>query len=140
MHPLRFPNSGIRAKRLPATTSSQGVATRDQPAEVAGHDQAPYRGGRPWPGYLQGATALKGSNLQGAASPQGVAPATSPIASRGDGASRRGGRPLAGRLPTAKGSRRLRRGSGSDGAVRVMVGWGIFLSKRWLCPSEFEKF
>ncbi|RRT31367.1 hypothetical protein B296_00032929, partial [Ensete ventricosum] len=25
-------------------------------AEVAGHGQAPYRGGRPWPGYLQGAT------------------------------------------------------------------------------------
>ncbi|RRT32142.1 hypothetical protein B296_00055976 [Ensete ventricosum] len=24
-------------------------------AEVAGHGQAPYRGGRPWPGYLQGA-------------------------------------------------------------------------------------
>ncbi|RWV93517.1 hypothetical protein GW17_00044024 [Ensete ventricosum] len=46
-------------------------------------------------------------------------PATaSPAVSRG-GASRRGGRPLAGRLSTAKGSHRLCRGSG---AVRVKEG------------------
>ncbi|RWW29925.1 hypothetical protein BHE74_00051551 [Ensete ventricosum] len=57
MHPLRFPNSGIRTK-------------------VAGHGQAPCRGSRPWPGYLQGAVARRGSGhgrLRPALSPVGVA-------------------------------------------------------------------
>ncbi|RZS21387.1 hypothetical protein BHM03_00054020 [Ensete ventricosum] len=43
-------------------------------------------------------------------------PVASPSASRGDGASRRGGRPLAEWLPMGKGSRRLRRGSSDGGA------------------------
>ncbi|RRT32235.1 hypothetical protein B296_00053287 [Ensete ventricosum] len=37
MHPLRFPNSGIRAKRR---KTLQGAAAH-------GHDQPPYSGGRP---------------------------------------------------------------------------------------------
>ncbi|RWV81203.1 hypothetical protein GW17_00057402 [Ensete ventricosum] len=39
-------------------------------------------------------------------------------AARGSSIGRRGGHPLVGRLPTGKGSRRLRKGSGI-GAVRV---------------------
>ncbi|RZR96003.1 hypothetical protein BHM03_00024926 [Ensete ventricosum] len=48
--------------------------------------------------------------------------ATSLAASRGDGVDRRGGRPLAGQLPTAKGNRRLRRGNDDSIAVRVKEG------------------
>ncbi|RWW52661.1 hypothetical protein BHE74_00040901 [Ensete ventricosum] len=40
MHPLRFPNSGIRAKR--------------EGGWAASHGQASCRGGWPWPGHLQG--------------------------------------------------------------------------------------
>ncbi|RRT33568.1 hypothetical protein B296_00041083, partial [Ensete ventricosum] len=50
------------------------------------------------------------------------------------------GRPLAGRLPVAKGSRRFCRGSDYGDEVRVKEGYDIFLRKRWLCPSKFEKF
>ncbi|RRT44670.1 hypothetical protein B296_00048566 [Ensete ventricosum] len=75
MLPLRFPNSGIRAKPLTAWRSQ----------------------GRP--------TAWR---------PQGA------IASRGDGADHKGGRPLAGRQPIGKGSRRLRKGT--NDTVRVKEG------------------
>ncbi|RRT31649.1 hypothetical protein B296_00054450, partial [Ensete ventricosum] len=143
-------------------------------AEVAGHGQAPYRGGWPWPGYLQGATdcsqgppargqlAAKppamGDRPQGQqpgkgghpwawpamASPRTALPlaigsrplgqqpgrgghprawsATGPVASKGDDASRRGGRTLAGRLPAIKGSQGLRRGSDGGDVVRVKEG------------------
>ncbi|RWV92087.1 hypothetical protein GW17_00045576 [Ensete ventricosum] len=53
--------------------------------------------------------ARKGGRLQGAR--KGLSSA----ANRGNGANRRGGCPLVGRLPAGKGSCRLRRGSG-DGA------------------------
>ncbi|RWV78747.1 hypothetical protein GW17_00060231, partial [Ensete ventricosum] len=56
--------------------------------------------------------ARKGGRLQGAR--KGLPPAASSTANRGDGANRRGGRPLVGQLPAGKGNRRLRRGS-SDG-------------------------
>ncbi|RWW19421.1 hypothetical protein GW17_00016523 [Ensete ventricosum] len=140
MHPLRFPNSGIRAKGRPHACSLH--------AEVAGHGQAPYRGGRPWPSYMQGVVGYgqarcKGRSPAGAAarkrrppagtvgygqptrasrqrpSCKGLPPRASPASSRGDGAGRRGARPLAGRLPVAKGSRHLRRGSD---VVRVKEG------------------
>ncbi|RZS19666.1 hypothetical protein BHM03_00052099 [Ensete ventricosum] len=55
----------------------------------------------------------KGGRLQG--THKGLPPAASPTAGRGDGASRKGGRPLAGRLPAGKGNRRLRRGSDGGG-------------------------
>ncbi|RWW35295.1 hypothetical protein BHE74_00059784 [Ensete ventricosum] len=45
-----------------------------------------------------------------------------PTASRGGGVGRRDGRPLVGRLPTAKGSHRLRRSSSDGGVVRVKEG------------------
>ncbi|RZS27143.1 hypothetical protein BHM03_00060573 [Ensete ventricosum] len=100
-------------------------------AEVVGHGQAPCRGGQPWPGYLQGEAAHNGSSPQGAATRghsrlqparKGLPPVASPAASRGDIAGRRGDRPLARRLPAAKGSRHLRRGSGSGGVLRVKEG------------------
>ncbi|RZS10464.1 hypothetical protein BHM03_00041697 [Ensete ventricosum] len=53
---------------------------------------------------------------------KGMPPTASPAASRGGAAGRRGDHPLAGRLSAAKGSRRMRNGSGSDGAVKVKEG------------------
>ncbi|RRT73776.1 hypothetical protein B296_00027394 [Ensete ventricosum] len=88
------------------------------PAGAAGHGLATYKG-RPAMARPLGAVAHKG-----------LLPVASPVASMGDGAGHRGDRPLAGRLPTAKGSRRLCRGSGGDDAMRVKEGWGIFLRKR----------
>ncbi|RWW64060.1 hypothetical protein BHE74_00028726, partial [Ensete ventricosum] len=64
--------------------------------------------------------ARKGGWLQG--------PAASPAANRGDGASRRGGRPLVGWLPAGKGSRRLCRGNdgddGTEGETGVRASFG----------------
>ncbi|RRT82630.1 hypothetical protein B296_00011038 [Ensete ventricosum] len=67
-----------------------------------------------------GLATCKGRLPAGAATGKGLLPVDSLAASRGGGADR----PLAGRLPTAKGSHRLRRGSGSSdgGAVRVKEG------------------
>ncbi|RWV77451.1 hypothetical protein GW17_00061716 [Ensete ventricosum] len=75
---------------------------------------APARGGCP-------RRACKGGGHQRPAR-KGLLPTDSPITSRGSDADRRGGRPLAGRLPIAKGSHRLRRGRGDGGAVRVKEG------------------
>ncbi|RZR82141.1 hypothetical protein BHM03_00008504 [Ensete ventricosum] len=68
--------------------------------------------------------ACKGGRLLGAR--KGLPPVASPAASRGDSAGSKGGRPLAGWMPTGKGSRRLRRGSnggdsGADGVRGVRV-------------------
>ncbi|RWV77474.1 hypothetical protein GW17_00061690 [Ensete ventricosum] len=52
----------------------------------------------------------------------GQSAATSPATSRGGDAGCKGGRPLVGQLPTAKGSRRLHWSSGGGGAVRVKEG------------------
>ncbi|RWW09523.1 hypothetical protein GW17_00026997 [Ensete ventricosum] len=66
--------------------------------------KAPLQGGgRLRPGPPQGAaTRGHGRLLPGR---KGRPPTTSPTARRGGGAGRRGGRPLVGRLPTAKDSR-----------------------------------
>ncbi|RRT39442.1 hypothetical protein B296_00018224 [Ensete ventricosum] len=89
------------------------------------------RGGWPRPGPLQGRPAMAwylqgaiGNGQPARASRQwlarkGLHPAGSPTASKGCGASRRGGRPLAGRLSTAKGNCRLHKGSDDSGVVRV---------------------
>ncbi|RRT49520.1 hypothetical protein B296_00032645 [Ensete ventricosum] len=93
-------------------------------AEVAGHDQAPCRGGRPWPGYLQGVAGYGQAPCKGQP-PAGTVGCRQPVgvpANRGDGAGHKGSRPLAGRVPNAKGSRRLCRGSGGDDVVRVKEG------------------
>ncbi|RWW43261.1 hypothetical protein BHE74_00051103 [Ensete ventricosum] len=97
---------------------------RQPPAGAAvarGHD-------RLWPAHRGGIRLQRGareaSQLQGAR--KGLPPATSPAASRGDDTSRRGGRPLAGRLPANKGSRRLRRdsGGGAEGERGVRASFG----------------
>ncbi|RWW82110.1 hypothetical protein BHE74_00009446 [Ensete ventricosum] len=126
MHPLRFPNSGIRAKVF---MRKIGFKLREGwphacclHAEVSGHSQAHCRGSRPWLGYLQGAAARRGNSPQGAATRKGQLVAANRTANRGGDVGGRGGRPLAGRLSTAKGSRRLRRGSDGGGIVRVKVG------------------
>ncbi|RWV77931.1 hypothetical protein GW17_00061175 [Ensete ventricosum] len=133
MHPLRFPYSGIRAKRkyvLPAgmgghmhvVCMQRWLAMAKPPAGVAGHELAtckgrpiaarpPARGGRP-----QGQQPTRGDH------PRARPAAASPVASKGGKAGRRGGSPLAGRRPIAKGSHRLRRGNNDDGAVRVNEG------------------
>ncbi|RZR93238.1 hypothetical protein BHM03_00021686 [Ensete ventricosum] len=85
------------------------------------------RKGRP-PAANRQRSARKGQPV--VASPQEVA------ASSGGGAGRRGGRPLAGRLPAVKGSRRLRRGSGGGGAVRVKEGYGNFFKKDGYAPQN----
>ncbi|RWW38704.1 hypothetical protein BHE74_00056048 [Ensete ventricosum] len=57
-------------------------------------------------------SARKGGRLQDAR--KGLPPTANPTASRNDDANYRGDHPLTGRLPTDKGSRRLRRGSSDD--------------------------
>ncbi|RWW42870.1 hypothetical protein BHE74_00051541 [Ensete ventricosum] len=80
------------------------------------------RGQQPLMGTAACSTVLaKGGQLQGAR--KGLPPAVSPIASRGSDASRRGGRPLEGRLSAGKGNRRLRRGSGGGGGTEGARGW-----------------
>ncbi|RRT62141.1 hypothetical protein B296_00015689 [Ensete ventricosum] len=81
--------------------------------------QPPYKAGYPRPGRGQGqlaraAIAHGHTSLQRGAR-RGLPPMTNPTASH------RGGCPLAGWLPTGKGSHRLRRGSsdGIDGARGV---------------------
>ncbi|RWV91797.1 hypothetical protein GW17_00045884, partial [Ensete ventricosum] len=54
--------------------------------------------------------------------PRARSAAASPTASRGGAASRRGGRPLAGRLSVAKGNRCLRKGRGGGNTGRVKEG------------------
>ncbi|RRT36007.1 hypothetical protein B296_00042589 [Ensete ventricosum] len=86
---------GGRPRARPAMTSPQGVATLGQPYRQQGQQRLARKG---------------------------LPPSASPTASRGDSVGRRGGRPLAGRLSVAMGNRRLRRGSGGGGAVRVKEG------------------
>ncbi|RRT34404.1 hypothetical protein B296_00049378 [Ensete ventricosum] len=90
----------------PRPTPMQG-----RPSTARPRPRPPSKGAA---GRLQ-CDARKGGLLQGAY--KGLPPATSPITNRGDGASRKGGRPLAGRLPAGKGNSRLRRGSngGAEG-------------------------
>ncbi|RZS17744.1 hypothetical protein BHM03_00049926 [Ensete ventricosum] len=76
--------------------------------------------------------ARKGGRLQGAR--KGLSPAASPVASRGGGTSRRGGRPLVGRLPMGKGNRRLRKGSDDGGAAEGKEALWHPLEKRMILP------
>ncbi|RWV83072.1 hypothetical protein GW17_00055370 [Ensete ventricosum] len=174
MHPVRFPNSGIRAKifvrkigfklrvmrlnrvelfyalvvaigsesrcclrgrggHMHAVCMQRWMAMAKPPAGAVGHSLATCkgrsavarplaRGDRP-----QEQQPARGGHLRArsaAASPQGptgkgLPPAAIPAASRGDGAGRRGGRPLVRWLLAANGSRRLRRGSSGNSTVRV---------------------
>ncbi|RZS20432.1 hypothetical protein BHM03_00052958 [Ensete ventricosum] len=79
------------------------------------------RGCWPRPGPLQVWSTMAWLPARGG-HPRARRTVASPAASRGDGAGRRVGQPLAGRLPAAKGSHRLRRDSGNGDAVRVKEG------------------
>ncbi|RWW75245.1 hypothetical protein BHE74_00016742 [Ensete ventricosum] len=136
MLPLRFPNSGIRAKvfmrkigfklrvmilnrvesfyafllHFCSERSNEGRPPTGRPT-IGGRLDARKR-------LLAEVVVSHGhGQLQGAH--KGLSPATSTTANRGDGADC----PLAGWLPTGKGSRRLCRGSGdSSGTVNVKEG------------------
>ncbi|RWV95104.1 hypothetical protein GW17_00042301 [Ensete ventricosum] len=96
MHPLRFPNSGIRAK---AFVRKIGFKLR---VMRLNHVESFYA-------FLLRAVARRGGDCE-----QKHRPRAQPLAARRP---RRGGRPLARRLlPAGKGSRCLRRGSGGDDA------------------------
>ncbi|RWV96576.1 hypothetical protein GW17_00040697 [Ensete ventricosum] len=78
-------------------------------ARAADHGHTTYRGGRPWPAPLQGRLAVAKAFYGGSCpwhTRKGRPLATSPTASRGDGACRKGGCPLVGRLLVARGRRR----------------------------------
>ncbi|RRT59868.1 hypothetical protein B296_00019536 [Ensete ventricosum] len=78
-------------------------------ARAADHDQTTYRGGRPRPAPLQGRLAATKAFYGGSCqwhTRKGRPPATSPTASRGDGAGRKGGHPLVGRQLVTRGRRR----------------------------------
>ncbi|RRT59522.1 hypothetical protein B296_00010565 [Ensete ventricosum] len=87
------------------------LAMARPPTRLAGHGLATYKG---W------LTATRPPTRDG--HPRAWAATTSPTASRGGNAGRRGGRPLAGWLPVTKGSCLLCRGNGSGDAVRVKEG------------------
>ncbi|RWV89922.1 hypothetical protein GW17_00047909 [Ensete ventricosum] len=95
MLPLRFHNSGIRAKGWPAMARPPaGAATHGQaPTRVADCDQGPYRGasrrGRPW-AWL--APTGVGSTCKGDDYGHNARRSCHP---RGSGANRKGGRPWA---------------------------------------------
>ncbi|RWV77295.1 hypothetical protein GW17_00061895 [Ensete ventricosum] len=124
MHPLRFPNSGIGAKVFVRKISFKLHMMRLNRIElfyvlVAAIDSESRR-------CLLGRSGHKHAVCMQRWLPTARSPgqpiAASLTASRGDGASRRGGRPLVGQLLAAKGSRCLCRGSGSGGVVRVKEG------------------
>ncbi|RWV80019.1 hypothetical protein GW17_00058765 [Ensete ventricosum] len=110
MHPLRFPNSGIRAKRKAVVSPAaklEGAVAYNVPAR--GDRQRPTHKGQP-------ATA-------------------SSTANRGSVAGCKGGCPLAGRLPTARGRRRLHKGSVGGGDVeREEEDLGIPFEKSIILP------
>ncbi|RWV97769.1 hypothetical protein GW17_00039422 [Ensete ventricosum] len=83
-------------------------------------------------GAAAGSTASQGGRLQDAR--KGLSPATNPAAIKGDGVDRRGGRLLAGWLPAGKDNRRLRRGSGDDGAEGARGKIGFPFVKKTILP------
>ncbi|RZS24785.1 hypothetical protein BHM03_00057894 [Ensete ventricosum] len=117
----------LATARAPAGAAGYGLATcKGWPATA----KAPLQGGdrlQPRP-PCKGAATRRHGRLRLAR--KGLSLTASPVANRGGDAGRRGGRPLAGWLLTAKGSRRLRRGSGD--AVKVKE--GIFLKKYGYTP------
>ncbi|RZR97585.1 hypothetical protein BHM03_00026811 [Ensete ventricosum] len=121
MHPLRFSNSGIRAKQLAAKVGAAcggGAATYMLSAS---------RGGWPRPGPLQGRPAMawlpaRDGRLQPRPPTWGGSQGPADNSQPARGCRPGPALPPVGRLPAAKGSRRLRRGSDGGGAVRVKEG------------------
>ncbi|RWW48126.1 hypothetical protein BHE74_00045826 [Ensete ventricosum] len=140
MHPLRFPNRGIRAKVFVQKIGFKLCMIRLNHVEllyalVAVIDSESRRclwgSGvhmhavcmQRWLATARpptGATSHGLATCKGWPARKGLPPASSPTANKGDDAGRSGGRPLVGRLLAIKGSRRLRRGN--DGTVRVKEG------------------
>ncbi|RRT83928.1 hypothetical protein B296_00011433 [Ensete ventricosum] len=71
-----------------------------------------------------GATSHGLATCKGRPARKGLPPVESLAANRGSDVDRRGDRPLVGRLPVAKGSHRLHRGSDGDDAEEVRRGLG----------------
>ncbi|RRT75633.1 hypothetical protein B296_00002348 [Ensete ventricosum] len=122
---LHFRNEGSKERGRSTMARPFAKATdHDQPPCRGGRPQsAPFRGGQLQPRPSAGAIACKrwlccrwpseGEALLLVAKPQGA------TASRGGGANRKGGCPLTGWLPAARGRRRKRRGGGAVKAKRV---------------------
>ncbi|RWV83065.1 hypothetical protein GW17_00055378 [Ensete ventricosum] len=112
-----------RGGHIHAVCMQRWLATAKPLARAVGHGLATCKGWATVPkAPLQGAIVRRGSSPQGAATrkgnshPRARPTAASPAASKGGGANRNGGRPLAGWLLIAKGSRRLHKGSSGDDA------------------------
>ncbi|RWV78563.1 hypothetical protein GW17_00060439 [Ensete ventricosum] len=137
MHPLRFPNSGIKGKIFVRKIGFKLYVMRLNRVElfyslVAAMDsESPLQGvaGRPPAGTVDcgqpaGATV---NDLPTRASRQrstrkGLPPVTNPAASRGGDVGHRGGFPLTGPLSAARGNRHLCKGSDDDDVLRVKEG------------------
>ncbi|RWV79773.1 hypothetical protein GW17_00059042 [Ensete ventricosum] len=107
------------------------LATARPPAGAAGHGLATYKGWSATTRPLarsdrpQGQQPARGGHPRArlaVASPQGPADNDHLCCQQGRRAGRRGGCPLAGQLPTVKGSRRLRRSNSEGGPMRVKEG------------------
>ncbi|RWW18124.1 hypothetical protein GW17_00017905 [Ensete ventricosum] len=152
MHPLRFHNSGIRAKVFVRKIGFRLCVMRLNRIElfyalVAAIDSESRhclrgRGGHMHAVCMQRWLAMAkppvGAVGHGLATckgwpamarprawgghPRARPTAATPAASKGSGVGRRGGRPLARWLSVSKGSHRLRRGSGGSDEVRVKEG------------------
>ncbi|RZS12410.1 hypothetical protein BHM03_00043847 [Ensete ventricosum] len=125
--PYRAGQAMAKAPCKGATDCSQGQPAREAGAACKARKDGAARGNT----RLQ-RDARKGGRLQGAH--KGLPPAASPTASRGSDVDRRGGRSLAGWLPTGKGNCRLHiRGVRADGAR----GLGHPFKKRMIRPFKF---
>ncbi|RZS09845.1 hypothetical protein BHM03_00040966, partial [Ensete ventricosum] len=107
--------------------SPQGQRLRARRAAASPQGQKSLAARRPQGGRLYGAR-------------KGLPLTTSNAACRGCSAGRRGGRPLVGQLLVGKDSRRLRRGSGDDGAEGARGKLWFLFVKRTILPLEFRKF
>ncbi|RRT40772.1 hypothetical protein B296_00031780 [Ensete ventricosum] len=112
MHPLRFPNSGIRAKGQQSPAGTTGCSQPIGAATARRHSLLQHG-------------ARKGGWLQGAC--KELPPVIIPSASRD-------GLPLARQVPAGKGSRRLCKGNDGDSGVEGKEGLGHPLVKRMILP------
>ncbi|RZS28614.1 hypothetical protein BHM03_00062224 [Ensete ventricosum] len=106
-----------RGGNMHAVYMQRWLATARPRTGAVGCGQAPCKG-RPPAGTVSYGQPARASRQRPAC--KRLPPAAGLATNRGGSASCRGGRPLAGQLSAAKGSRRLRRGS--DGTMRVKEG------------------
>ncbi|RWV79389.1 hypothetical protein GW17_00059484 [Ensete ventricosum] len=139
----------IESRRIVLRILTVFSQRKQQGKGVAGHGQTLCKGGRPRPhplhGWLTMAIPLavaRGQATRGGRqwpTRKGQPAATSPIASKGGGADRKGGRPSAGRLSAARGHRCQRRGGGVVKAKRARAVLSHFI-KFSKYPQHFLKF